>query len=67
MDSTTTLATAKPVTVMASPRGPNRDEDFVGIEQANGRVQMRQIHATRIDLALKVLKNSGHFQSLLAQ
>src|SRR5450631_643709 len=67
VDSTTTLAMAKPVIVTASPRGPNCDEDVVGIEQANGRVQMRQIRATRVDLALEALENSGHFQSLLTQ
>ena len=62
VDSPTTFAGAKPVIVAQSPRRLSRDEDVVGIKQANGRVQMRQISATRVGLAFKTIKNSRQFQ-----
>ena len=48
--------------VAEPPRRLSRDEDVVGIKQANGRVQMRQISATRVGLAFKTIKNSRQFQ-----
>ena len=61
------FARAKPVIIAASPCRMSRDVDVVGIEQANGRVQMRQIGATRGGLAFKIIKNSSQCQPLLAQ
>jgi hypothetical protein len=67
VDPSTTLARAKPVIVTASPLRLNRDEDVIGIKQANGRVQMRQIGPTLAGLTFKTFKDAGHFQSFLAQ
>jgi hypothetical protein len=66
VDSPATFARAKPVILAGSPRRLSRDKDVGRIKQTNGRVQMRQIGATRVGLAFKAIKNSSQFHSLLA-